>query len=123
MTRPDNAPARAAAGEALPVITQSLITIDDAIAKIRTQIASADLARQQSGKPIDAQWFHNAKTALRHLMRERAELQKAKSETATARRNKIRDAIVEIMRERHDADEWAEVILSAHLRSHNGEAR
>ena len=46
-----------------------LIEIDDAIAAIRTQIASADLKRQACRTPIDPDWFHRAKTALRHLER------------------------------------------------------
>ena len=45
--------------------------IDDDIASIRTQIAATDLQRQASRKPIDPSWFHRAKTALRHLQRER----------------------------------------------------
>ncbi len=59
-----------------------LIDIDDAIATIRTQIATADLKRQASRKPIDPDWFHRAKTALRHLERERAELREAHGDAA-----------------------------------------
>ena len=51
-----------------------LIKLDDDIAKIRTQIATADLARQRGQRPIDPDWFHRARTALRHLCRERSEL-------------------------------------------------
>ena len=37
----------------LPDDQRRLIELDDAIAKIRTQIATADLARQRGQKPID----------------------------------------------------------------------
>ena len=52
-----------------------LIGIDDSIAAIRTQIAAADLKRQVSRTPIDPDWFHRAKTALRHLERKVAWLE------------------------------------------------
>ena len=49
-----------------------IAAIDDNIASIRTQLATHDLQRQALHKPIDTNWFHRAKTALRHLQRERA---------------------------------------------------
>ena len=61
------------ASPGLPEDQRRLIELDDAIAKIRTQIATADLARQRGEKPIDPDWFHRARTALRHLCRERAD--------------------------------------------------
>ena len=71
-------PAVAAGKQDLPATRSEararLTEIDDAIAAIRTQIAATDLQRQASRKPIDPHWFHRAKTALRHLQRERAEL-------------------------------------------------
>ena len=57
----------------LPDARRRLIELDDAIAKIRTQIATADLARQKSRKPIDPDWFHKAHGAAAPV-RERAEL-------------------------------------------------
>ena len=48
--------------------------LQDEIAAIRAQIASADLDRQARRGRIDARWFHRAKTALRHRRRELAEL-------------------------------------------------
>ena len=41
----------------LPEDQRRLIELDDDIAKIRTQIATADLARQRGQKPIDPDWF------------------------------------------------------------------
>ena len=92
-----------------------LIELDDAIARIRTQIATADLARQKNAKPIDPDWFHKARTALRHLCRERAEL--VALGTAQRRRETMKDALIGVLRERHDEDAWAAVLAEARLRS------
>ena len=68
MTNITNAACVAANAPGLPDDTRRLIEIEDAIAKIRTQIATADLTRQRTAKPIDPDWFHRARTALRHPM-------------------------------------------------------
>ncbi len=95
-----------------------LAEIDDAIAAIRAQIAATDLQRQASRKPIDPRWFHRAKTALRHLKRERAELLAA----VPSRRETLKDCVIAILRERHDDADWARVMDEAHRRL-DGEAR
>ena len=92
-----------------------LIEIDDDIAKIRTQIATADLARQRGRKPIDPDWFHRARTALRHLSRERAELL-AKG-TSRRRREKLKDALIGVLRDRHDPETWDGILAEAKARS------
>ena len=74
MTNTTDAACVAANAPGVPDDTRRLIEIEDAIAKIRTQIATADLTRQRTAKPIDPDWFHRARTALRHLNRERAEI-------------------------------------------------
>ena len=99
----------------LPDDQRRLIELDDAIAKIRTQIATADLARQHGQKPIDPDWFHRARTALRHLSRERAELL-AKS-TGRRRREKLKDALIGVLRERHDPETWTSILAEAQARS------
>jgi hypothetical protein len=99
----------------LPDDQRRLIELDDAIAKIRTQIATADLARQRGHKPIDPDWFHRARTALRHLSRERAELL-AKS-TGRRRREKLKDALIGVLRERHDPETWGDILVEAQARS------
>ena len=91
-----------------------LIELDDDIAKIRTQIATADLARQRGRKPIDPDWFHRARTALRHLSRERAELL-AKG-TGRRRREKLKDALISVLRERHDPAAWQGILAEAQAR-------
>lgn len=89
-----------------------LAVLDDAIARIRTQIAAADLERQARGKKIDPSWFHRAKTAMRHLQRERVEL--LATGPATARRKaKLKDAIIEVVRRDHDEASWAIVLNEA----------
>ncbi len=89
-----------------------LAEIDDAMASIKTQIASADLLRQASGKPIDANWFHRAKTALRHLQRERAGL----VQQSRPRREALKDCLIGLLRERHDEATWSQVIAEARRR-------
>ena len=92
-----------------------LIELDDDIAKIRTQIATADLARQRGQKPIDPDWFHRARTALRHLSRERSELL-AKC-TGRRRREKLKDALIGVLRDRHDPETWDGILAEAQSRS------
>ena len=60
MTDLHNAAPRAVISSGLPDDQRRLIELDDDIAKIRTQIATADLARQRGQKPIDPDWFHRA---------------------------------------------------------------
>lgn len=60
MSDMNNAAPVAVNSPGLPDDQRRLIELDDAIAKIRTQIATADLARQRGQKPIDPDWFHRA---------------------------------------------------------------
>lgn len=90
-----------------------LSALDDSIARIRTQIAAADLERQARGKKIDPSWFHRAKTALRHLQRERAELL-ATRPAAAMRKAALKDAIIEVVRRDYDEESWAAVLDEAH---------
>ena len=90
-----------------------LAEIDDAMSAIRAQIAAADLQRQASRKPIDPRWFHRAKTALRHLQRERAEL----VQQSRPRRESLKDCVIAVLRERHDETGWSAIIAEAHRRA------
>ena len=110
--------ADSAAAGALPETTPNarrlrLAALDDSIARIRTQIAAADLERQARAKKIDPSWFHRAKTALRHLQRERAELL-ATAPAAATRKAALKDAIIEVVRREHDDASWAAVLNEAH---------
>ncbi|WP_354689926.1 hypothetical protein [Lentibacter algarum] len=115
MTDLHNAAPRAVIRSGLPDDQRRLIELDDDISKIRTQIATADLARQRGQKPIDPDWFHRARTALRHLCRERSELL-AKG-TGRRRREKLKDALIGVLRERHDPDTWSGILAEAQARS------
>lgn len=64
---------------------------------------------------IDPDWFHRARTALRHLSRERAELL-AKS-TGRRRREKLKDTLIGVLRERHDPATWSNILAEAQARS------
>ena len=98
-----------------------LIEIDDAIAAIRTQVGAADLKRQASRTPIDPDWFHRAKTALRHLERERAEL-RAATAALPSDRDRLKDYIIAAVRPDYDDDAWAAVLAVAR-RACDAEAR
>jgi hypothetical protein len=115
MTDMTNVATAAANNTGLPEDQRRLIELDDAIAKIRTQIATADLARQRGQKPIDPDWFHRARTALRHLCRERAEL--LAQGTGRRRREKLKDALIGVLRERHDRETWTDILAEAQARS------
>ena len=115
MTDLTNAAPVAVINPGLPDDPRRLIELDDAIAKIRTQIATADLARQRGLKPIDPDWFHRARTALRHLSRERAEFL-AKG-TGRRRREKLKDALIDVLRARHDPETWNGILAEAQARS------
>ena len=110
-----NAAPVAVTSPGLPDDQRRLIELDDDIAKIRTQIATADLARQRGQKPIDPDWFHRARTALRHLSRERAEL--LAQGTGRRRREKLKDALIGVLRERHDPETWTDILAEAQARS------
>ncbi|MEC7259021.1 MAG: hypothetical protein VXW58_14505 [Pseudomonadota bacterium] len=115
MTDMTNAAPAAVNSPGVPEHQRRLIELEDDIAKIRTQIATADLARQRGARPIDPDWFHRARTALRHLYRERAELMA--QGTGRRRREKLKDALIGILRERHDPDTWDGILAEAQARS------
>lgn len=120
MTDIIDAACAAATGTAMPDDRRRTIEIEDAIAKIRTQFATADLARQRGGKPMDPDWFHRARTALRHLTRERSEI--AARQEGRRRRERMKDAIIAVLRARHDPAAWTKVLAQARVRI-EGEAR
>ena len=97
-----------------------LVEIEDALAAIRAQIATADLQRQATRQPIDPRWFHRAKTAIRHLQRERAELLQSLA-GQPSRKETLKDLVIAVLRERHDPVGWTAILDEAHRRL--GEAR
>ena len=109
----DSAAAGALPGAAPDMRRLRLAALDDSIARIRTQIAAADLERQARAKKIDPSWFHRAKTALRHLQRERAEVL-ATTPATTMRKVALKDAIIAVVRRDHDEASWTAVLNEAH---------
>jgi hypothetical protein len=116
-------PAAAAGKQDLPATRikscARLAAIDDATAAIRAQIAATDLQRQASRKPIDPHWFHRAKTALRHLHRERAELLDHMAKLPKPK-DALKDYVITVLRERHDETSWARIMDEAHRRFDGG---
>jgi hypothetical protein len=89
-----------------------IVTIDDAIAAIRTQLAAADMKRQAGRAGLDPDWYHRARTAIRHLQRERAEIQ-AQAVTLPSGRDRLKDRIIAVVREDYDDDAWQRVVQTA----------
>ena len=112
---PDRQPATRAEARA------RLIVIDDGIAAIRTQIGAADLKRQASRTPLDPDWFHRAKTALRHLERERAELRELMI-TLPGPKDRLEDHIIAVVRPDYDDEAWSTVLEVARA-TRDAEAR
>ena len=112
---PDRQPATRAEARA------RLIVIDDGIAAIRTQIGAADLKRQARRTPIDPDWFHRAKTALRHLERERAELRELMI-TLPGPKDRLEDHIIAVVRPDYDDEAWSTVLEVARA-TRDAEAR
>ena len=89
-----------------------LADIDDRIAAIRTQIAATDMKRQQRRGMADPDWEHRARTALRHLQRERAEaLQHLRG--LPDRKDLLKDRIIAVVREDYSDEAWSCVMAEA----------
>ena len=89
-----------------------IVVIDDAITAIRTQLATADMKRQAGRAALDPDWYHRARTAIRHLQRERAEVQ-AHAATLPSGRDRLKDRIIAVVREDYDDDAWQRVVQTA----------
>ena len=104
---------------ALPATRQAcrarLTELQDQIAAIRAEIAASDLDRQSRRGKADARWFHRAKTALRHKRREAAELNRHLS-SLPARKDALKDTLIEVVRGDYDAAGWSRVLDEAHRR-------
>jgi len=93
-----------------------LAVLQDEITSIRIQIATTDIRRQVEKKSLDPTWYHRAKTALRHLQRERAGL----VQQSRPRRESVKDCLIAMLRERHDETTWSTLLTEARRRA--GEA-
>jgi DNA-directed RNA polymerase subunit F len=121
-TPPDACPAHATRRD-LPDtragLTAHLGAIDDDIAAIRNQLAAADLERQSSKKPIDARWFHRAKTALRHLQQDRREAL-ARLVDMPRPKDRLKDSIIAEARARFSPEVWQALLDTARDRFEGG---
>ena len=103
---------------AMPDDRRRLIEIDDAIASIRTQIATADLARQRGAQADRPRLVPPRRTALRHLSASAPSCCSVAAPSAAARA--LKDAIIGVLRERHDTRAWDAVLAEAQVRSRRG---
>jgi hypothetical protein len=89
--------------------------LQDEIAAIRAQIASADLDRQARRGRVDARWFHRAKTALRHRRRELAELtaHMARLPAQVDRKDLFKDCLIEVLRADYQDEAWERALTRA----------
>ena len=94
-----------------------LATLQSEIAAIRVQIATADLRRQAHKQALDAEWFHRAKTALRVKQQElalvSARLARLNAVSGPARRDRFKDALIEVLRADCDDERWAQALSRA----------
>jgi hypothetical protein len=94
-----------------------LLELQDEMASIRIQIATTDIRRQAEKKPMDANWFHRAKTALRLKQQEQAlvsaQLMYLNGTGAGTLRDRFKDALIEVLRAQHDEDSWADILRHA----------
>jgi len=123
-TQPDACPAHATRRD-LPDtragLTARLGAIDDDIAAIRNQLAAADMERQITRKPIDARWFHRAKTALRHLQQDRREVL-ARLVDLPRPKDRLKDIIIAEARAQLPPETWQALLDAAHARLEGGHA-
>lgn len=101
---------------------ERLAMLQDDIASIKTQIATADIRRQAEKKTQDPVWFHRAKTALRlkqqELARVKAQLARLKdreldSVPAANRRQALKDALIHVCRAACTDEQWDELVHRA----------
>lgn len=94
-----------------------LAVLQDEIASIRIQIATTDIRRQVEKKSLDPTWYHRAKTALRLKQQElalvAARLGQLSTDSGAARRDRFKDALIEVLRADCDDQRWADAVSRA----------
>lgn len=93
-------------------VRAKIAELDDAIEKIKTQLAAADMRRQERRGRLDADWYHKARTAMRHLQRERAELI-AVAASLPDPRAELKDRIIALARTYFDPADWESIVEQA----------
>jgi predicted RNase H-like nuclease (RuvC/YqgF family) len=86
--------------------------LEDDVAAIKAQIATADLDRQQRRGSVDPRWFHRAKTALRHKQRQIAALQ-AQLPSLRPAKDTLKDCLIEVLRADYDDAGWTAALDKA----------
>ena len=118
MTHHDMTQAREANGlPATPAACRErLAMLQDDIASIKTQIATADIRRQAEKKTQDPVGFHRAKTALRlkqqELVRVKSQLAQLAS-CAPASRQSLQAALIQVCRAACTDEQWEELVHRA----------
>ena len=94
-----------------------LAVLQDEIASIRIQIATTDIRRQVEKKSLDPTWYHRAKTALRLKQQELAQVSARLGQLSTGngavRRDRFKDALIEVLRADCDDERWAQALSRA----------
>lgn len=91
-----------------------LAEVTGEIATIKAEIAARDMERQKRHRPMDADWYHRAKTALKHRQQEAAALTAHLATLPPERLADIRDRLIEAVRGDYDDAGWQAVIEKAH---------
>ncbi len=100
-----------------PACRERLVELQDEIASIKTQIATADIERQARRGALDAQRFHRAKTALRFKQQEVARVSARLAALAgDLPRERFKDTLIGVLREQLPDDTWQFALTIAHQR-------
>ena len=94
-----------------------LAVLQDEIASIRIQIATTDIRRQVEKKSLDPTWYHRAKTTLRLKQQEMTQVSARLGQISTGngavRRDRFKDALIEVLRADCDDERWAQALSRA----------
>lgn len=96
---------------------ERLAALKDEIVSIRIQIATSDIRRQADRRSLDATWYHRAKTALRLKQQElalvSAQLSRLNGRSPAVRRDRFKDALIEVLRAECDEERWQSALVRA----------
>jgi hypothetical protein len=96
---------------------ERLVALQGEIASIKTQIATADIARQARRGALDAQSFHRARTALSFKQQEAARVSAQLAALAGGlARDRFKDTLIDVLREQLPDDAWQSALARARAR-------